>query len=242
MEYFSTPRNNPMVSPGLIQGSTSKVVHVDPTVAGSIPIQRSNNEHTGLEFTWSLWLFISGNNNGIIQHIFNKGTPPLQTSINTSTETPEATQNSQMVNNFATVNGPGVYINTDTSLYIIMDSTDGSQIDITIPNMPYNKWVHVAIRAENTILDVYINGTLTERQITRTVPKQNFYDVYICQNGGFNGQLSNLQYYNSALSVIQINNIVFWGPNLAQANAPSYNTTDYLSAAWYASGNSPPQI
>jgi hypothetical protein len=249
-----------MISPGLTQGNASKIVHVDPNVTGSIPIKRSNNQHTGLEFTWSLWIFMSGNNTNFYQHIFNKGTladipglsstsAPNSTSAPTSTPAPDFTS---INNGIAAINGPGVYIATDSSLYIVMDSTDGTYVDITVPNIPYNKWIHVAIRAENTILDVYINGKLTERKITPSVPKQNFYDIYICQNGGFNGQLSNLQYFNSALSVIQINNIVFWGPNLSQGKLPSYNTTDYLSSAWYATGhnasghntagNSPPQI
>ena len=249
IEYFSTPLSNPMISPGLTQGSVGKIVHVDPSVSGSIPIQRSNNQHTGLEFTWSLWIFMSGNGTGFYQHIFNKGTQPDSIIVPDGTKAP-GTQPSEthppIINNgIAKVNGPGVYIATDSSLYIVMDSTDGSHIDITVPNIPYNKWFHVAIRAENTILDVYINGKLSERQISSSVPKQNFYDIYICQNGGFVGQLSNLQYYSSALSVIQINNIVFWGPNLYQANLPSYNTTDYLSSAWYATDNypnSPPQI
>jgi hypothetical protein len=207
----------------------------------------SNNQKTGLEFTWSTWLLIKNvgktNNNSNYNHIFNKGTSiKNNNSTNSTNSTPTPSSTSNPDSGLASSNGPGLYITNDSSLFVVMDTTDGKKIEITVPKIPFNKWFHVAIRAENTILDIYINGTLTERSITNSVPKQNFQDIQICQNGGFQGQMSNLQYFNSALSVIQINNIVFWGPNLSQSNLPSYNTTDYLSPAWYFSGNNPPQI
>jgi len=217
LSYFFTPINNPMIINGILEGNVNKTITTDPSLKSSIPILRSNNQKTGLEFTWSTWLFVKNIRQDIpLNHIFNKGT------------------NDYNDEGLATMNCPGLYLTQNASLKIIVDSTDNTENMLEVPNIPFNKWFHVAIRVENTILDVYINGTLTERRISTSVPRQNFYDIQICQKGGFQGQLSNLQYYNSALSVIQINNIVFWGPNLTQSNLPSYNTTDYLSPAWYS--------
>jgi hypothetical protein len=39
------------------------------------------------------------------------------------------------------------------------------------------------MRVENTLMDVYVNGTITSTKFT-AVPKQNYNDVQICQNGG----------------------------------------------------------
>jgi hypothetical protein len=62
------------------------------------------------------------------------------------------------------------------------------------------------MRVENTLMDVYVNGTITSTKFT-AVPKQNYNDVQICQNGGFEGNLSNLR-FSHALSAFEINNIV----------------------------------
>jgi len=235
ISYTSAPINNPLVSPGLTEGNSLKTVYVNPGVTGSIPILRSNNEKTGLEFTWSVWLLVKGVGT-TNQNVFNKGT---KINLNNSTSTPRATSTPTATSSdTADVNCPGLYITPDAELLVVVDSTDGSNAQIIIPNIPFNKWFHIIVRAENTILDVYVNGTIAERVISSSVPKQNYYDVEISQNGGFKGQMSNLQYFNSALSVIQINNIMFWGPNFTQSNVPSYNTTDYLSSAWYNAGSS----
>jgi hypothetical protein len=45
--------------------------------------------------------------------------------------------------------------------------------EITIPDVPLNKWVNVIIRCQNTTLDVYINGTITRSVELTGVPKQN---------------------------------------------------------------------
>jgi hypothetical protein len=65
---------------------------------------------------------------------------------------------------------------------------------------------------------MYVNGTITSRTKFTAVPKQNYNDVQICQNGGFEGNLSNLRYFSHALSAFEINNIVKGGPSLMAAN------------------------
>ena len=51
-------------------------------------------------------------------------------------------------------------------------------------------------------LDVYINGSIIKSHHLHGVPKQNYGDVYIAPNGGFAGYISNLWYYNYALSIL----------------------------------------
>jgi hypothetical protein len=110
---------------------------------------------------------------------------------------------------------------------------------LDISNVPIKKWFHCAIRMQNTTMDVYINGVVTGRLVLNDVPKQNYDNVNICKNGGFNGQIADLQYYDRALSVFEINNIVIWGRNTNASS--STGTSDgtgfpyYLSSAWYSS-------
>jgi len=102
--------------------------------------------------------------------------------------------------------------------------------------VPLKKWVHIAIRAMNTKIDVYVNGIIASRLEMLDTPKQNYGDIYISQNGGFMGKLSALRYYNRALNIFEINHIVSSGPNLSVVNnMGAQKGFKYLSNYWYSS-------
>uniref|UniRef100_A0A6C0DNC3 LamG-like jellyroll fold domain-containing protein n=1 Tax=viral metagenome TaxID=1070528 RepID=A0A6C0DNC3_9ZZZZ len=223
--YFITPADDPYIIKGMIDGTNSKVISQDPKSKDTVPIKRSNNQSSGIEFTWCFWLYLNdlGNENGKYQHIFNKGDNNFDKTTSIST-----------INN-----SPGVYLGPqNNSLRIIMDTVNATDTNniIDIENIPIRKWVHVAIRIKNTILDVYINGVVSKRLVLINVPKQNFNDIYLCQNGGFSGKLSNLRYYSRALNVFEINGVVLYGPNLNISETSSLQSKDYnyLSRQWYS--------
>jgi len=223
--YFSDPSPDPYLVNGLIEGTFSKVVKQDPKQTNSIQIFRSNDQSKGMEFTWSTWLYLNdiGTEVGKYQHVFSKGDGNIDTTTNLS-----------KVNN-----GPGLYIKpNENTLHIIMDtvSPNDNNTTIDIDNIPIKKWIHVGLRLQNTVLDVYINGVIVNRLLLSNTPKQNYGDVYICQNGGFYGKLSNLRYFGRALNVFEINNIVSAGPNLKIADeAKPVGGYKYLSSQWYSS-------
>jgi hypothetical protein len=110
---------------------------------------------------------------------------------------------------------------------------------VDVSGVPINKWFNTTIRVENRVLDVYVNGVLTKRKDLETIPRQNFYSVFVCQNGGFSGYLSDLRYFNKSLNVFEINSIVNSGPNLKSSSDSDYNNVpdnlQYLSNNWYLS-------
>lgn len=228
--YFLNPSDSPFIIRGLINGQTGKTFIQDPKVGDRRKIIKlSNNERTGLEFTWSVWLFINdlGTNTNKYQFVFNKG------DLNFGS------------NNITTINnGPGLYIapnsGSTAKLRVIMNTADNKDDKniLDIDAIPIRKWVNVIIRLENTMLDVYINGTISGRLNLPLVPKQNYNDINVCQGGGFVGNLSDLRYFNHALSIIEINNIVYWGPNTsASVDGVDAGTTggfNYLSSLWYS--------
>jgi hypothetical protein len=234
MGYFMQTPSSPYIVKGLLQGTNALIVTQDPASQSSVPITRSNNQETGMEFTWAVWLLVSSNatsktTNTSYQNIFNKGDSSYD-------DTSSGNGQSKVSN------GPGLYLSTlnknESSLRVIMDSVSASQGPsiIDIKGIPFNKWCHVIIRLENKVLDVYINGTLSSRLNMPDVAKQNYNDINICQNGGFNGQLSNLRYYNYALSAFDINYIVTSGPNLTTsklASASSNESPYFLSSSWF---------
>lgn len=227
--YFTNPKNNPFLISGTMNAANEITITQDPKNTNSIQIQRSNNQNTGMEFTWGIWVFINDINPPSkppqFSNIFNKGN---------GTYGP---------NGIATVNnGPGLYLdNSGHQLVIAMNtvSVNNPVEYLYIKDMPLRKWFHCSIRLENTVLDTYINGVIAGRLIMQDVPKQNYENVHVCNNGGFNGNIADLQYFDHALSVFQINNIVVWGRNTKASNAAG--TADatgfpyYLSNLWYSS-------
>ena len=135
-------------------------------------------------------------------------------------------------------NGPGLYLSSKTnSLLAVMNTFDIIQETSEVTNLPLGKWVHVLLRLEGQYMDVYINGTLAKRKKLAGVPKQNNGSLYVCQNGGFNGYLSNLRYYSYALQPGEIINVVNQGPSLATSKTEKKTikstNPDYLSLDFY---------
>ena len=239
LNYFFSSNNNPYLVYGMIDGTYTTIVTQDPANANSIFIKRSNNEQSGLEFTWSVWLYVNDvqntssggastmntvNNTKFYHNIFNKGDTYYD-----------------KVTGLASVNNaPGLYLQDGTNSLLAIVDTVVEQDPVTtinIPNIPIRKWFHVAIRVKNTIVDVYINGVVAERLLLANAPKQNYENVNICANGGFAGNLSNLRYFSSALNVFDINSIVSYGPNTTSAIGSSKSGTNYLSSYWYSYNN-----
>ena len=230
LSWLLAPSQNMTLVSGIADATMPMVISQDPSSQASMPIIRSVNESEGMEFTWSIWIFLkpvtaSSTNRS---HIFSKGM--------FSADSLGACYNKSFSSN-----APGLYLSGANTLNIVMDSTTvpGCNTDtnapIVIDNMPINKWFNVVIRVTNNKLDVYINGRLTERKMfTDGVPNQNYDDVFICQNGGFNGYISDLKYYNSSIGTSEINSIVSSGPNTTiNTSDLKNNMPPYLSGNWY---------
>lgn len=224
-------KQSPYLLYGYLDGSNPVVIAQNPKDASSIPILRSSDRSKGIEFTWSAWLLFEANvdsKTGVTyQNIFNKGDTYYDRTTGVAT-----------VNN-----APGLYlsslVNNENVLHIIMDTVSAEEgpCIVNIKDIPFKKWFHVAIRVENKVLDAYINGTIASRYEMKSVPKQNYSDVNLCQNGGFAGKISNLRYHGYALSGMEINSIVYRGPNTQSANgageSSSANFSGYFSNAWF---------
>lgn len=244
LSYMVSPTKTPRFVTGVRSGSRFKQIAQDPTAGGAQVVFRSNNQESGIEFTWELWLKVdslrarssSANvNKDDYSHIFHKGNQQYL-ELGTS-DTGIAKTN----------NGPGLYLLNDSSgvatisfFQNVVSPTDGSQLSdkqLKIKNIPLGKWFHLALRLKNRVLDAYVNGQIAARTIFKEIPKQNYDDVYLCDGlyGGFPGSICDLRYFDRALSVFEINSIVSRGPNLAmnddlEGDPGEY---DYLSSTWY---------
>lgn len=243
--FFLSPSKQPYLAKGLTSGNANLTISQDPASESSPVLYRSNNKTGGIEFTWSTWLWIDS----IVDtskncHIFNKGNDTYHPNSNSDENAGLATVN----------NSPGLYLGvtkdsrrvSTNSLVFYLDIEKGNTqitekpVSLEVINIPLKKWFHVVYRFQNYSIDCYVNGVLANSvSVDGGVPKQNYDSVHIGKNGGFSGKLSNLRYYDYALSAFDINAITNYGPNLnANANEMKSNSLfDYLGLGWYTSFN-----
>ena len=227
ISWLTKPSASPKLINGMIDATQMVNFTQDPSLNGSATIYRSNNATDGIEFTWSVWIFINNLQylEGQYKHVFYKGNNNLESNGL----------------NFPN-NAPGLYIAPNTNALVVMMNTfNDINEETVIPDIPLNKWVNVIIRCQNNKLDIYVNGTITRSVQLMGVPKQNYGDVFVAGNGGFNGYISNLWYYNYDLGTSDIANISSKGPNTTLTSTSSLNTVlkdpNYLSLRWYFYGS-----
>jgi len=218
--------SDPTLINGMIDAEQLVVIPQNPNIKNSIPILRSNDQTDGLEFTWSVWVWVKNpplSNNpshkpNQYKHVFNKGNDTIGPD---GLVTPN--------------NAPGLYIGPNyRTLVVVMNTFENVKEEIVIEDIPIEKWINVIIRCDQHKLDVYINGTLTKSHHLLGVPKQNYDDVYVALNGGFSGNTSSLRYFASAIGINKIQSIVDKGPNM-KINSTSLAKTKpyYLSFRWF---------
>lgn len=213
----------------------------DPNVKGSKPVHLSDNERSGVEFSYTFYLNVSPaafRQEYGLNHIFHKGF---------SSQFP--------------LLAPGVYMRSDTNtLRVYMNTYKTWNNYVEVENIPVGKWVHVAIVCSENSLEIYINGNLakklpfdgfapyqnfediccfSQRRITMKhsiVPStdENGFDVFGCMKG----QLSRLNYFSYALCYAEINQLMNEGPSSKMDSAvTTTNIPPYLDDTWWAQGH-----
>ena len=220
------PKPNPILIKGIVNGKKAVSISQDPKIKGAKPIMRSNNQDGGIEFTYAVWLLIEDDNfhsyrPGVKKHIFHKGSEGIN-------KTDPGYMGMAYPNN-----SPGLYLDSKENKLILMMNTYNTVAErVVIPDIPIHKWISVIIRLENRNIDVYVNGTIVSRYELKSVPKQNYGNVYANQGGGFSGLMSNLRYFNRALTITEIQKIVAAGPNMS-SNSTLSIFPPYLSMRWF---------
>ena len=175
-------------------------------------MKRSKNEGDGIEFTYASWLYVNdwSYKYGDWKHVYHKG-------------------NSDSWPNRA----PGVWFHPKkNTLRVYMNTYNQIADYVDIDNIPLHKWMHLTVMCYGNKLDVFINGFLKKQLILNGIPKQNYGDVYINSFGGYDGFLSEMRYYDYAISMPDLEDIIRSGPS----SAPCVDTGSkppYLSPNWW---------
>ena len=246
-----TPSKSPYLLKNLKSGKIPTTISQNPAAANSIPIIRSTNQKNGIEFSYNIWLFIQDvpeMNEKKFHQVFFKGN--TNTPIIRGDSYPDLSVLPKKVfkilgKDLSGINypdnGPGLYItqlktnnkNANTvGLVVVMNTFKNILEPIVIPDISLKKWICTTIRVSGKNIDIYINGLIVKRQILNDIPKQNYGDIYINNNKGFNGYVSNFRYYNYGLNARDIYNITNEGPNV-EPDTSILVKPPYYSSDWY---------
>lgn len=206
--------------------------------AKQIPL--SDNERTGIEFTYSFYLFIHPSTftgDDVLFHVMHKGyiSPwPLM--------------------------GPGVFVKgNNNSLRIVMNTYRNAYTYMDVENIPVRKYFHCVLLCRKNSLEIYINGNLRKKlPFEGTLPYQNFQNL-ICFSplkkivlgsqvpslgtgndlrfeGAFRGNMSNLTYLAYAASFTEIQSLMDMGVSKktmsAQMDKPPYLVDTYWTTSY----------
>jgi hypothetical protein len=211
MKWSANKVGSPLLINGTKNGKQAMVISQDPNHTNYIPINRSVNKD-GIEFSYSFWFVISDltYKNGEWKHMFHKG-------------------NSSSYPNRA----PGVWIHPNNNIIRIYMNTMKEMLEyVDIDNIPLRKWVQMTIVVKNRSLSIYVNGFLKIRKELSSLPRQNYGNVWTSLFGGFDGYLSQLQYFDHALEAQEINDMVGNGPSQGSC-IDTKEKPPYLDDSWW---------
>lgn len=209
----------------------------------------SNNELTGLEFSYSWHLYIDPENFG--------GLAAACPASGGSAESSSAGWGASRTVWYKGSDkpwpllGPGVFLHpTENVMRIYMNAINNVKDSyVDIPNIPVGKWFHMVITQKGRFMDIYINGNVIKRHEFSAVPRINFGNVYVfplttvsadaSSTGGFGvvgamkGMLSRLNYYAYALNYAQIDDLYRSGPSSKVEVTTMDETPPYFHDSWW---------
>jgi hypothetical protein len=221
----------------------------DPSNPKSNTIYFSDNERSGIEFSYSMFLNISSttfkDGQHLLYHILHKGYSQPYPLL-----------------------GPGIFCWGDkNTIRIYMNSYDSWNNHTEVDNIPVDKWFHLVVSCKGKVVYVYINGSLKQK-ITlsnSTPPYQNYGNVYLFNtrkliinktqvtslmsdsefqglsnsqntltfNGTAMGMASSVYYFSYALTYSEINSLMNVGPSPVLAQNNQNTISPYLADTWW---------
>ena len=83
--------------------------------------------------------------------------------------------------------------------------------------IPLQKWVHVIVSVYNQAIDIYIDGQLGSSCVLKGYPAVSTLDINLTPDGGFSGQISNVSFSNTAMTVTKSQELYYAGPILTDS-------------------------
>jgi len=235
-------------------GNTTKIFYQDPTSsqANTVTLPLSDNQLTGIEFSYSTFLYISDSN-----------------SPDPTTDTWKSVFYKGYESGPFPLCGPGVFVSTShggnaaPTLRVIMNTYDSWFNTIDVSQIPINKWFHLVLVLRKNAMYVYVNGNLASKKtFSGTLPYQNYQPLILFPtsttitsdfttgssetgakkgippgenfaiSGPANGYISNMVYFSYAISYSEIQGLLAAGPS-SKFDTSSLTQPPYLIDTWW---------
>ena len=137
------------------------------------------------DYTYSIWVYISNWNYRIGEKkiIFGRGQDG-------SVPAPELSLGAMMNN-----------VDITLGTYASKDSTQAVNHTCTLENVPLQAWANIIVTLNNRSLDMYLDGKLVRTCVLPGVPKMSSGSpLVVSPGGGFEGYISNFQYFSRAVN------------------------------------------
>jgi len=231
----------------------SKVFQQDPSNTDSVYLPVSQNQLTGIEFSYSIFIYVDDST-------FDNNVAPQTWST--------IFYKGYEVGPFPLC-GPGVFVssdkNNDPVLRVVMNSYNSWFNTVDVKQIPVKKWFHLAlVLSSNNVLNVYINGNLANKLVLDgTIAYQNYQPLVVLPllrtvkpndfdnsssteknlrgippgetfiiNGAMRGFVSNIFYYSYAIGYSEIQALLQAGPS-TKMDTLSMVTPPYLIDTWW---------
>lgn len=228
--------------------SDTTVIPQNPLTNPDMLIYNSQNEPTGMAFTYSVYLFIDP------KTFENARSAQCGPSSNVSTTTLKHIMHKGSKSGFPLM-APGIFVKGDANvLRIYMNSSMAWNNFVEVPNIPVGKWFHLVIVQKGQNMDVYVNGNIAIREQFTSVPKLNIGDIYVLQNvkflpadhrglqmgdyavdGAAVGMVSRLKYFAYASTYAQIDELYREGPSKQIVSKSYSQEPPYFYDDWWVS-------
>lgn len=234
-----------------VSGSKMYTAIQNPSNPDAKTIYFSDNQRSGIEFSYSMFLNISS-------ETFASGTDELRHILHKGYSSPYPLM------------GPGIFCRGNkNTIRVFMNCYDTWDNWMDIDNIPVDKWFHFVVSCKGNKIYIYVNGNLKSK-ITlsgNTPPYQNYGNVYAFSsrkltltknntsslmkdkeyssaytgmtfNGAAKGQISRVYYFSYALSYGEIQTLMKSGPSstiMGMSGSSSGAQTQYLADTWWTS-------
>jgi len=236
----------------IVSGPRMYTVVQNPLIPESKTIYFSDNQRSGVEFSYALFINISSatfTGEKKLYHILHKGYGQVYPLL-----------------------GPGIFCWGDTNkLRVFMNCFDTWDNYAEIENIPVDKWFHLTLTCKGNTLYLYINGNLKKKMAlsNNTPPYQNYGNVYAFSprritlnktittslendlefmgsqpastmefDGAVKGMISRVYYFGYALTYSEIQSLINMQPSTVM-DSPDMSMVPYLSDTWWANRQGP---
>jgi len=200
---------SPVAGPQVLQNTATDGKKQTDTL---VSLPESYNQPEGMAMSYTAWIKIDdfAYRYGEKKVIFTKGPSDLSSMC------------------------PALMIDGNTNTLLVKLDTFGGQEIIPISNVPAKKWLHIAIAINQEAVDIYVNGTLYTHHTLIQLPKQNNSTVQLGVDGGFDGKIASLQYFNYFLTPSDVSSIMSTKPQI-DVNDLGGPLPPYFDESWWTS-------